>query len=163
MGTRRAGFVGVGMLGLVAALSLAACQSGGGGSGSSKGDKGEKQAALVTKPLAQLTVDEVGALCEKLGWSNSGVTSSGSGDESNIMASCSKESPDGTPSPDGKKRLRMSVAVFKDKPAGIEYRKKSVDGDNGVYEVQGNAVLSVVMTDKPKAEAAKMLARLLGK
>jgi hypothetical protein len=151
----------LGMVGLGVALGTVACQSGGGdGSGSGKGDK---QAALVTKPFAQLTQDDVGALCEKLGWSNSGVTSSGTADESNIMASCTKESPDGRPSPDGKKRLNMRVAVYKEKPAGIEPRKKDLDGDNGAYEVQGNIVLGVVIYDKPKDEAAKMLARLLGK
>jgi hypothetical protein len=157
MGSGQARVVGV--LGLGAVLCALACQSGGGSGGS----KGEKQAALVTKPAAQLTVDEVGALCVKLGWENSGVTSSGSGDTSNIMASCTKESPEGSPSPDGKKRLRMRVAVYKEKPDGIEPRKKDLDGDKGAYEVQGNTVLAVVVYDKPKDEAAKVLARLLGK
>jgi hypothetical protein len=153
--------VGAGALGLAAVLSLLACQSG--GSGGSASSKGDKQAALVTKPFAQLTQNEVGALCEKLGWSNSGVTSSGSGDQSNIMASCTKESPDGSPSPDGKKRLRMRVAVYKETPAGIEPRKKDLDGDHGAYEVQGSTVLGVVVYDKPKDAAAEVLSRLLGK
>lgn len=122
-----------------------------------------KPAAVITKPLEQLTKDDVGATCEGIGWQNSGVTFSSSGETANVMASCTKESPDGTPSPDGKKRLRLRIAWFKEAPDGLARRKQDLDGDQSAYEVQGNYVLAVTMHGKPQAESQKILDRLLGK
>lgn len=147
-----------GVLVACVALALLACKKG-----NEDGEPAGKSGPVFTKPLAELTQDDVGGACAKVGWSNSGVTSSSSGNYSNIMASCTKESPDGTPSPDGKKRLRMRIAVYKEPADGIEQRKKQLDGENGAYEVQGSHVLAVVLYDKPKDEAVKVLKTLLGK
>lgn len=143
---------------VVLAGALLACKKSGGSDGS-----GGKAGPVITKPFAELTKDDIGQTCVALGWSNSGVTFSSGAGSSNIMASCTKESPEGTPSPDGKKRLRMRVAVYTDPAAEVAGRKQRLESEGGAAEVQGNVTLGVVVYDKPKSEAQQVLGKLLGK
>lgn len=140
----------------VLVLSLLACKRGG-GEGEASGPP------LFTKPIAELTKDELGDACGKLGWQNSGVTWSNSGGFSNIMASCSKESPDGTPSPDGKKRARLTLALYKDPATNVESRKRELEGLGAAYKADGSTFLSVSLHTKDKSEAQKLLSRLVAK
>lgn len=143
---------------VVLAAVLLACKKSDGTDGA-----GGKQGPIITKPFAELSKEDIGQTCVALGWSNSGVTFSSGAGSSNIMASCTKESPEGTPSPDGKKRLRMRVAVYTDPAAEVAGRKQRLESEGGAAEVQGNATLGVVVYDKPKSEAQQVLGKLLGK
>lgn len=139
-------------------LSLLACKKGGGdGGGEASGPP------LFTKPIGELTKDELGGACAKLGWQSSGVTWSSSGQFSNIMASCTKESPDGTDSPDGKKRARLTIALYKDPPTYVESRKQYLAGLGAAYKADGSTFLSASMHTKDKGEAQKILDRLVPK
>lgn len=138
--------------------SLLACKKGGGG------DSAESSGPPVfQKPAADLTKEEIGDACGKLGWQNSGVTFSSSGGFSNIMASCSKESPDGTPSPDGKKRARLTIAVYKDPATNVERRKQELEAKGAAYSLDGSTFLAVSLHTQSKEEAQKFLKRLTGK
>lgn len=138
--------------------ALCACKKGGGSDGEAASGP-----PLFTKPIAELTKDELGGACAKLGWQNSGVTWSNSGQFSNIMASCSKESPDGTASPDGKKRARLTIALYKDPPTNVESRKQYLEGQGAAYKAEGSTFLSTSLHTKDKAEAEKYLRRLVAK
>ena len=131
---------------------------------SSGGDSAEPSGPpIFQKPIADLTKEEIGDACGKLGWQNSGVTFSSSTGFSNIMASCSKESPDGTASPDGKKRARLTIALYKDPATNVDRRKQQLEAEGAAYTLDGSTFLSVSLHTKSKDEAQKQLKRLVGK
>lgn len=151
-----------------AALCLVACDKGDKDKEKKKTEddsaeeapKKSKEKPLVDKAMGTLSKDEMGDLCKKLGWSNSGVSFSSSGGSSNIIASCTKEDPNGTDSPDGKKRARLTIALFTSDNLAAEVPRQDEQG--AAYAVDGKSMLSVSLHTKSKPDAQKILVTLLG-
>lgn len=126
-----------------------------------KAKKGkDEDKPLVDKPMGSLSKEEMGELCKKLGWSNSGVSFSSSGGSSNIIASCTKEDPNGTDSPDGKKRARLTIALYTSDNLAAEVPRQDERG--AAYAVDEKSMLSVSLHTKSKPDAQKILVTLLG-
>jgi hypothetical protein len=141
-------------------------EGGSAGSGSAAPGAAQKAGPILTKPLDKLTKEDLAEAVKKLGWESGGQTWSGSGEQTNIIASGMKEDPAGVDSPDGKKRLHMSIGVYREKADTLAGQKKSLEERGQVTEVQGNYILTVSCADGKgdrKEDAQKMLKELLGK
>lgn len=107
------------------------------------------------------------AAATALGWGDKPTSTHSKGANETIIVSASKEHPDGTESPDGKKRVRMSVGLYIEKTADDAARqKKSLEGRGHVAVVEGNRVLSAnyyAAKGDDKEKAQEFLDKLLGK
>lgn len=115
---------------------------------------------LITKPLGSIVKEDFDTLCTKLGWGSSGITFSDSSKFSSIMASCAKEDPNGTDSPDGKKRARLTIAWFK--TDDIPGKLKDLDEKGAAYSVDGPHIFTVYLHTKSKPDAQSALVKLVG-
>jgi hypothetical protein len=126
----------------------------------------KKKSAILTKKMADLTEDDLTKAATELGWGDKPSSSHSKGANETIIVSGTIEHPDGTDSPDGKKRIRMSFGLYIEPSAeAAEAQKKSLEGRNNVAKVDGNRVLSASYSTAKgdnKEEAQKILDRLLG-
>lgn len=117
---------------------------------------------VLTKPLADITQDDLKAALQKMGWSISSATSNKGPTSSNFMATGSKESPKGTKSPDGKTRVFFNVAVYDVVPARLEAEKARLARE-GPTEVVGNRILAASVTPAGAEDAQALYKQLRGK
>jgi hypothetical protein len=150
---------------LGAVWSACGKEEGGAGPAASAEAK-KKQPAILKKPIAELTEDDMKAAATALGWGDKPGASHSKGVTESIMVWGDEESPDGTDSPDGKKRLRYSIGLFLEKPETLEAQKKSLAERGAAIEVDGTRILSASFTTAKgpdKARAQQILDRLLGR
>lgn len=138
--------------------ALLACKRDAGDSASGPGAQAEPP--LLGKALGSLVKEDFDPLCVKLGWASNGVTFSNSSTFSSIMASCTKEDPNGTDSPDGKKRARLTIAWFK--TDSLPAKLKDLDDKGAAYSVDGPHIFAVYLHTKSKSDAQPVLLKLLG-
>jgi hypothetical protein len=142
----------ISLIGLTLATTPA-CKKGGGEGGAAGASSGAAttKGPLLTKPFDQVTKDDLSAAITGLGWKPGQSSNSSSGPKSNIMVTAKK---------DGDTR-QLVVAVYK-MPADALADWKTHNTELAT-EVQGSTVLGVKYYPADPAEAAKTVARLMGK
>lgn len=157
---------------LALAVSLAGCDKGAsGGDDSEQADdtdkKEKKKSAILKKKIADLTYEDMVQAGTDLGWGAKPSSSRSKGANETFIVSGSEEHPDGTDSPDGKKRIRMSIGLFLEKDAATaESQKTRSEKDGDVAVVEGTRVLTASYRTAKGADSKKaqeILDRLLGK
>ena len=118
--------------------------------------------AALTKPSDQLTAEDVSAALVGLGWKVSSSTRSTHPEVSNFMVTGSQEHPQGKESPDGKKRIFLTVALFTIVDSRLEGEKTRLAQEYAT-DVQGNRVLAVKVFPKETGDAKTWLGKLTGK
>ena len=132
-----------------------------------KDKKDKKKSAILKKKIAELTEDDLKKAATELGWGDKPTSTHSKGANETIIVSASKEHPDGTDSPDGKKRVRMSVGLYIEKDeAAAEVQKKSLEGRDYVVKVEGSRVVATQFytakgADKKKSQ--EIMDQLFGK
>jgi len=151
-------------LGLCGPTFLGACQKG---KAEGSSEKGAAKTAVLTKKISELDEPDLKAAATAMGWGDKPTTTHSKGSNETIIVSASKEDPEGTDSPDGKKRVRMSLGLYIQKDAAdAERQKTSLEGDGYAVQVEGNRVLATRFykqggPDKAKSQA--ILDQLFGK
>lgn len=116
----------------------------------------------LTKPLAEITQEDLKAALQKMGWSISSASSNKGPTSSNFMATGSKESPKGSKSPDGKTRVFFNLAVYDMVPARLEAEKARLAKD-GPTEVAGNRILAASVTPAGAEDAQALFKQFRGR
>ena len=126
----------------------------------------KKEPAILTKPLDQLGEADMIAAATALGWGDRPSATHSKGLDETIIVSGDKEDPEGTDSPDGKKRLRFAIGLYMETQQTLASQKQSLLERGAAIEVSGNRILTAEYTSAKgpnQAEAKKILDRLLGR
>ena len=147
----------------LAAVNVTGCREG----GASESGSASSGSGILKKKIGELTEDDMKAAATALGWGDKPTSSHSKGANETIIVSGDKEDPSGTESPDGKKRVRMSIGLYIEKtPADAEKQKASLEKRGHAAVVEGNRVLSANFYNAKgddKAKGQEILDKLLGK
>ena len=120
-------------------------------------------AAILSRPVGQLTRADLEPVCARLGWESDGVTSASHGAAMQIAARCSRESAQGIEGPDHKKREHLLVEVDEDRAEGMDRITSRLKGQQAAYRIDGGRAIGVSLAPGTREQAETILVRLLGK
>lgn len=137
----------------VLVLALLACK---------KGEEGGGGKPALDKPIAQMTQDDLKGAVTAMGLSVGSCSNSNSGGMSNFMCTGVKEHENGIASPDGKKRMHVTFAVYT-YPADRRAAELTRLREAGAVEESGDRILSVQVKPPGTGDAKDYMKKLRGK
>lgn len=132
-----------------------------GPAGGCRNDRSEPPVATLTKPLSQLTGDDIDKAVTSMGWTVKGVALSENNEVSAITVNAWKEHPSGIELPDGGKRLQLLVTIHKDTPELAKTRPAQLTKSGAAYRRDGLHTLSVALSSNDAGEAKRILDQLI--